>query len=367
MNDIRANLPSASSLARLAACPGSFRLSQGLPDTSTPESDAGTRIHAAFAGEFAELTPDEVDTLESLQRLEAEALNRWRSSLPEDDGTVAACVREWRMWLELEGAKAFSGQADVIHILGCHGLILDAKTGWGEQVDSAGNLQLRSLAVLLKEQYPGLKSVTVGILQPASGKSALCCYTASDLEKARLELLGILDGARTESGRLATGDHCKYCRALAVCPAAKKEVETFSMLTLNGSSLTVSDADMAKLLARCGPATKMIEGINAECKRRCEANPDRWRELGFELTEGAGRRTVTDVATVGDRLNAAGASWQEITSNCTITIGNVEALARKATGAKGVALKNRVGEILDGCTETKKAAPSLKRIGGGEE
>jgi hypothetical protein len=368
--DPRLGLPSASSTARLAACPRSFQMERGLPDNSNPDSERGTRIHAAYAGEPVTLEPEEQDILESIQLMEFAALGQWAAMIEaKQDEWAVKEMREWRMWLlNSQGDKLFSGQADVVHVVGRDALVLDAKTGRGEVPKADENLQLRALAVLLHEQFPGLQTITVGIIAPlVSGQVMLCQYDKGSLEMAKHELLKILSAATSQHAELNAGDHCKYCKALSVCPAARKEVETFSALTIHQTGLSIPDSDIATLRDKCGPAKKMIAAIEAEAFRRAQADPEAWRRFGYEIKEGAGRRAVDNVVAVSERLHERGAAWQDVAKECTITIGSVEALTRQATGLKGMALKKETDAILDGCVTVKQSKPTLKKIGGGEE
>jgi hypothetical protein len=377
MNDPRLGLPSASSTARLAACPRSFQMERGLPDNSTTDSERGTRIHAAYAGEPVTLEPEEHDLLESIQRLEFAALGQWAAMIEaKQDEWAVKEMREWRMWLlNSQGDKLFSGQADVVHVVGRDALVLDAKTGRGDVPKADENLQLRALAVLLHEQFPGLQTVTVGIIAPlVSGQVMLCQYDKGSLEMAKAELLKILSAATSQHAELNAGDHCKYCKAASQCPAVHKEVETLSALTIHQTGLSICDEDIAHLRDKCGPAKKMIAAIEAEAFRRAQADPEGWRsKFGYEIKEGAGKRAVQDVGMVTERLYALGADWPTITKACGITIKSVQAIARAATGAKGKGLNAKVDEVLSGAVFVKKSKPSLCKVGesveeeGGDE
>lgn len=371
MSDDRQNLPSASGIARLQACPGSLRMTRGLPDRPTEDSDFGTRVHAFLAREldWDDLAPAEADIAESCQAIEETVVKQWRlrCEIP-DDAHVETFRDNKRLWLERDGEKLCSGLADVIHRWGRVACIIDYKTLPGDHKDSMDNLQLRCLAVLASSELGWLASVDVCIIQPlVTHTPTICHYGTDDLIAAQKELLGILDAANKPDAPLVPGDQCKFCRANAICPAVHKEVETLSALTINAGGLTVPDEDMARLLGKCGSASKMIASIKAECFRRAEADPATWRSYGYEIREGAGRRSVENVAEVSERLNARGASWQDITAACSITIGDVEALTRKATGLKGMKLKDEAMHILDGCVSVKKSKPSLKRIGQEDE
>lgn len=371
MSDERLNLPSSSGLHRLSACPGSFKLERGLLGTSSPESESGTRIHDYLALKLPEdaLSPEEQDIAASCLQIEEKVLAQWKARLSIPEDAAIECHRDLgRVWLERDGEKIFSGSTDTVYVWERNALVLDYKTGRSTQADAAENLQLRSYAVLVVHKFGWLKSVEVCVVQPLHTHSPTPChYDVDDLIESQKELFEILDASNSPTAPLRTGDHCNFCRAASICPAVRAEVTQLSSLTIHENGLSVSDEDMATLRDKCGAAKKMISAIEAECFRRAQDDPAKWESLGWIISEGSGRRAVEDTTSVCERLNAAGASWPDISAEVSLTIGAVEKLARAATNKKGKALKNEVDSILDGCCEIKKAAPSLKRLNSPEE
>lgn len=346
---------------------------RGIPDRPTADSDFGTRVHEFLAGKIdaIELTHEMLDIAESCQSIEAKVVKQWRArcevfeecEIP--DGGIRVSRDCERLWLEIHGEKRCSGVADVIHSWGRHALVVDFKTLTGDHKDSTDNLQLRCLAILANRNFDyRLKSVDVAIVQPlVTHTPTVTHYDGPALHAAMEELVGILNASEKPDAPLVAGDQCRFCRAAAICPAVRKEVETLAVTTINATGLTVSDSELATLLGRCGAARKMIESVKAECFRRAEADPETWRAMGYEIREGAGKRAVEDIATVSDRLNAMGVPWQKITGACSITLKALEPLVREATKEKGMGLKKKVGALLEDCVAIKKSKPSLKKIG----
>jgi CRISPR/Cas system-associated exonuclease Cas4 (RecB family) len=363
----RQGLPSASGIERLALCPGSFRLEQGQPDTSSAESESGTRIHAWLAGvaRFDTLTEEEKELGQLCETIAARVVGRWESEISDSFPSVQ--IREKRNWFVVNEVRVMSGQADLIVLNGGHALIIDYKTGRGEVEDPSLNLQLRALAVLVDQQE--LETVTVGIVQPlAVAEPKLCRYDQAALAIARQELLAILDAANAPDAPLIPGDRqCKYCRAALVCPARRQEFEKLALTTIHETGLTVSNQDLAALLDKCGPAAKLIGQIKAEAFRRAEEDPDTWRELGFEIQTPKGRSEISDIATVTNRLNEMGVPWPEITAKCKLPKTAVKDLLRPVVKGKDITLKDAEWEVLKGATEQKAGKPKLCRIGVSED
>lgn len=369
--DPRKGKLSASIVARVAACPGSLKACRGISDAPTADSDFGTAIHEVLAGKrpMDQLTPEQEDIATSCQAIEERLVGEWESRLGISKEEPVEITRDAeRLWLTVNDEPAVSGVADVVYILKREdvtcALLLDWKTLPGIHEDADENLQLRTLAVLLGTKWHNLTSVDAAIIQPLKTHSPkVCHYGSESLRQAHLEILAIHHAAESLSAPLIPGAHCSFCRAAPSCPAVHAEVQSIASLTIHENGLTVSNEDLAKLLDRCGPARKMIENIKAEAERRVAADPAAWADLGWQMKEGAGKRTVTDVATVSERLNDKGIPWEKITAACGITMKALQPLVREATGAKGVKLKAATEQILEGCVAIKKAKASLKRIG----
>lgn len=363
--DERQGLPSASGIERLALCPGSFRLERGQPDTSSAESESGTRIHDYLHMGGVVLSDAELEVAESIQTLINKMLVQWAG----EDYTRACEYREERIFIEdLDGFAFASGKFDYLAILGNKGLVIDAKTGRGDVQDPRENLQLRALAVAVAGKHQ-LTEVTVGIAQPlATMEPAMCCYGPEDLRRAYFELRAITDSARQDDAPLNPGDEqCKYCKAALICPARKAQVEQLAITTIHETGLTVSNQDLVALLDKCGPAAKMIATIKAEAFRRAEEDPEAWRELGFEIVTPKGRGEISDLPAVTKKLNTLGVPWEDISARCKMPKGAVKELLRPVAKAQGLTLKDAEWSVLkDNCTQ-KPGKPKLARIGAGDD
>jgi hypothetical protein len=361
--DERQGLPSASSIHRLAACPGSWRLEKGQPDTVSAESESGTRIHAWLAGEDVSLTPEESELAEACVSQAERIIDCW------SEGMIYDTHHERRLWLEVSpGIRVMSGQADLIAVAGRRGIILDYKTGRGEVQDPTDNLQLRALAVLASLNL-SLTEITVAIIQPlATSAPKLCKYTVQDLSFAHLELLRLIVESQKPDAPLIPGDRqCKYCKATLICPARRQQLDQLALTTIHETGLTVSNQDLVALLDKCGPAAKLIGQIKAEAFRRAEEDPEAWRELGFEIQTPKGRNEISDIATVTNRLNEMGVPWPEITAKCKLPKTAVKDLLRPVVKGKDITLKDAEWKVLKGAMEQKAGKPKLCRIGAAEE
>jgi hypothetical protein len=82
----------------------------------------------------------------------------------------------------------------------------------------------------------------------------------------------------------------------------------------------------------------------------------------YRLKPGVVREKIVDVGAVFQRVAALGVSPDEFTGACSLAKNKLEPLVKKATGAKGKALADKLGEVLAGATESKQTAQQLEEV-----
>jgi len=376
MDDERLNLPSASGYGRLLNCPGSGAMEAKCEkDEDTPESASGTRIHAHCAGLPVEppLTLTENDTAEMCRSLEEQAKEQWKQRLSGIHYIQEA--REDRLYLR-DGLKiAFSGQPDLVLMSQNKALVLDYKTGFGDQQDSCENDQLRALAVLLKHEYPDLEEITAGIIQPGAGmRVELVTFNAEHLEAATAEVFGALESAKRPVAPLILGDHCKWCRAKAICPKQQHQFKKLSNMTITTNmerQELLPNETLFQLLKQKGNVLKFIGELEAEAKRRLEAGQEISGEgEQYALVDGAARRKVADNAGLANALlESHGITSRELLETCsTIKVGELDTLMRMKSGKKAKEVKLwqdvKLAEFIKK-ESSGKTLERVKMIGGG--
>jgi hypothetical protein len=346
----------ASQIERLSLCPGSGHLEAQCPDEPSAESDFGTAVHKAACGSInrVKLPLEQQECLDRLMAKRFRLVTSWNGS-----AKVGYLERSLSMWDGL-----LTGHPDEYIVEGLRALIIDYKTiQWGEHAPSPENLQLRSYCLLVDEEHGPLDEITVAIIQDGH-EPAPCVYTREDLAVARLELVRIL-----ETARLSTGDgpfnpgevQCRFCRGKVICPALKDAaIEMRQGIPTKIAATVIAENLPADLLAAqlnlSGPVQWYLDAIKAEGKRRLDADPE--SVPGWTLKEGRKIRTITDIVEVCERMADKGIPWEEIAKACDIGFGEIEGLVEKHVGGRR---KPIVDAILDGCIETKTAAPSLVR------
>ncbi len=363
----RQNMPSASGYSRLLNCPGSWALEQKCEkDEGSPEATSGTRIHAWLAGETVEpeLTMQEMDTALMCRSLEESAIGEWSRRSP-----MYSILREERLYLRKGLSVYFSGQPDVVCIEGSRALLLDYKTSYGKQQDSSENDQLRALAVLLRYEYPQLTEITAGIVQPGAGmKVQLTVFTKEHLDAATDELAGALQSYKQPDAPLVLGEHCKWCRAKAICPKQTGQFTKLSNMTigtgLDRQEMLTNDV-LFQLLKQKGNVVKFIGELESEAKRRLEAGQTIEGDgEQYALVESDGKRKVTDNAGLAEKLMLeCGITSKELLEQCaTIKVSELDTLMRVRTGKKVKEIKAWQEENLADCIQKTTSGKVLERV-----
>lgn len=378
--DPRFGVPSASAMWRIENCPGSWHATKDLPEDQSPDAAKGTDLHAKLENDDtdAESMSDEwvlaraieqrdaiVD--EYFQSAPAETFTELRLGLTSIGGTIVVNA-------ETKIGLHFTGQADFIAISGDRGLIVDYKVLYGQHQAAPENSQLRALAVLAAGKWR-LREVRVAKVQPRLGKPSLADYDKDALSAARAGLFAALWKANiATTADLKAGEWCQWCKARASCPALRAK----ALVPVNTMTRSLPDDDKtarAALFARAmeldadtlasyirdlrlmGWVANAIEGA---AKTRA-ANDPAFQQY-YRLKPGVVREKIVDVGAVFQRVAALGVSADEFTSACSLTKKSLEPMVRKATGAKGKDLAEKIGEVLAGATEAKQTAEQLEEV-----
>ena len=201
----RGDSPSASSMEQIALCPASHQAQRGLSDSVSKAAQRGTMIHLLL-----ELNKNDFECAVELAAKRDEMIEQ---IFPTGRKMT---MKEQRLWL----GSNLSGQADHIVTSGSKGLIIDYKTGTWPVTPAGENLQLMTLAVLLKDHKPRLKTIYAAILQPTY-EPELVCYDEDSLVEAREHIESLLEKASAEDAPRIGGDkQCHFCKAKEECEEA---------------------------------------------------------------------------------------------------------------------------------------------------
>lgn len=420
---------SASSSARLLACPASYRLSLEADDgtrRSTVFSAEGTLAHSlseacAFTGrdphsfvgdtktadgfsftiddEFADAVQVYVDVLSGLRAV----------------GYVMALEQRVTPQVHWDGLEALDvelfGTADCIAYHHEHKalVVADLKFGKGVPVEVEGNTQLLYYASgaahdsILKDicaktgaDYNGVENVTLVVVQPRAfhrdGPVRRVSYTMAEVvEWARGPLHhGVQRALEDDGTTLVDGKHCRFCPVLPHCDKPQETAfETARAAFLNtpienipapdepGAALPdvhLSDDKLGELLDKIEIISPWLDAVKRLALDRAQANRD---VPGWKLVpKRALRRWADEPAEImpelEKNLEAAGRTLDEITETRLLT----PAQAQKALGKKDyeelvapLVVKNSSGVTLapDGDPRARVQRRSAKEAFGLED
>ena len=362
--DVRGGKPSASGMQRLALCPGSWQAEAKCPPSEdTADSTMGTRLHKCM--ETGEM-PEDAEERDACEWCLATEVEFAKTLL---DGVETAHCREARWW---DAQRKFSGQADVVYYNAETGdvLICDYKFGRGEVAPTAHNHQLAALALLAVDNLPSVHKIYVCILQPfASRHPEPRLWDASQADTLRAGIYGIIADAEVPQAPLTPGEkQCKYCRALATCPAVSLQLRTASALDIteaNWGALTPAQKaqayELASLAKRWG--ARVDDLIKADLKNGVQVD-------GLQL--GKPRKTfkITDAAGAFRKLNSLypeDFSADVFTACCTVSVSKLDPLAhrlRKADGLSANATQSKewLRKTLAECGSFVESEPAIEKL-----
>jgi Protein of unknown function (DUF2800) len=298
MDEERDNLPSASAVQRLMQCPASHRMTlkaRGMRMEAGEHKKDGDRQHglamhdAIFAQSAAKLETDQdrMDYSKIMRRFR-EFLSGWGAG---DDDII---IREERLWLHQEITPIFSGRPDYIRIRPNHkrAVIVDFKSLWNKAPEPVENDQLWSQAVLLAEEDPLIQEFTMQIISPNyMYKPHLASREEVKDYQTRLWYMLSLVQLETEP---KTGDQCKHCGGLLICPAVAREAAGKSE---HPSELKLENA--GKLLARMERLEKYIKEVREYYKLVLAKDPDSIPGWGIKEKQ---MRILKDPAKIRDAV-----------------------------------------------------------------
>lgn len=325
-----------SAAHRWIACPGSVPYEETFPDTESDAAMEGTAAHELAshclvndldAAHFAGRVIDVHGASAATRFLAADApLDRGRYVV---DDEMVACVQDYldivryladggdlHVETRVRADRVhdeISGTADaIIYRPGMETLhVVDLKYGRGVVVEADGNPQLQlyaSGALRLFHNRP-VRRIRVHIFQPRAphpdGRHRAWEFTLGDHEKAENALKAAakrVDEATvnfvpgkppTEAWAhnfLSAGEHCRFCKAMASCPAQRVRVQEMARKEF-ADPASMSPEDLAKVLKQARQLQHWIKAIEDHANAEAAAGRP---PPGFKLVEGRKTRRWAD-------------------------------------------------------------------------
>lgn len=319
MPDVHAKY-SPSHAAIWGTCTASVEAEKGFPDTGSSYAAEGTLAHAIAELKLnRQFTPMTAAAYKkALAELKADPLYQ-----PEMDGYTDTYVDEVMKVCHAFPEKPYAvaekrldmghivpdcfGTADCVVFYGDTLHIFDLKYGKGVAVSAENNPQLRLYALGAVKEYAVLgdiKTVCTHIVQPRldnvqSEEIDIRALTAWGDELGRRVRDSLITG-----GEFVAGEHCRFCKARAVCRERAK-----SLLTLEEPKAradggeTLSDEEIGDILRRAQALDNWIKALEDYAQDKLLHGG---KIPGWKLVEGRSVRTIADTEKAFAELTAAG-------------------------------------------------------------
>lgn len=286
-----------SEAGRWINCPASPRLQEPFPDTPSPEAEEGTAAHWVAATVLSEQhSLDELTDRPAPNgvMVTGEMVEHVQTYV---DGVVSPAVIERLLPSGVPGVE--DGTPDALRVDGLHAHIWDFKYGWGI-VEARNNWQGACYAVSLFAKHEWkLESVTFHIVQPRpyhyDGRVRSWKVTREEAVHLQKTLTEQVAQTQRDDPPARTGEHCKYCRALHVCEAARRAGMNAVDVAYSGQPVDINGEALAgelRTLKRAADAIKLrLDAMESHAISTIDAGGI---VPGYALERAYGRRKWKD-------------------------------------------------------------------------
>lgn len=341
---------SASGSKRWMSCTPSARLEESFSDSTSSFAEEGT-----FAHELSELLL--ADYMQSLSGLEVKKrMNKMKKNqyyseelfdyVKSYTDYVIERVHELEAQfgnstILLEKRLDFSewvpegfGTGDVILLAGNVMEIIDLKYGKGVPVFAEENSQMRLYALGAINDFGFLydiEEVRMTIVQPRLDSVSTDTFEAQALlDWAEDEVKPKAEMADRGEGEYVPGEHCRFCRARAVCRARAEENLKLAAFDF-AEPPRLSDEEIAEIMVKADDLAKWAKDVSEYAFDQAVNHGKKFP--GYKLVEGRSNRRYKDPSQVLEKLKLEGFDEKVVTKTELLTLTNLE----KAIGKKLVA------------------------------
>jgi len=339
---------SASGASRWLACPPSARLEENYPNKSSEFAKEGTLAHELgelglkknlelistrkYNSEFKKIEADKLFTKDMPDYVEV-YVDTCMEKVAEAKAKTPDALFKIEQRLDFsEWVPDGFGTGDFVIIADGTMEICDLKYGKGVPVSAIGNKQMRLYALGAIAEFNFLydiKKIKMTIIQPRLDSISTDEMMVEELLKwAEEELKPIAKLAYEGKGEFCAGDHCKFCRAKAVCKARADKNMELAKYDFQEPN-TLDNNDIAFIL---GKADELISWAKDVQEYALEQALQGEEFDGFKVVEGRSNRKWTDEDKIGEILLGQGFLENIIYTKKLTGITNME----KAIGKKEV-------------------------------
>lgn len=344
---------SASNLYAARLCPGKPRMEKGLADSSSADSDRGTRLHQYFltGKSYDDLNPQDRELMESADRYAEEFLQQFLEMNGMDQSEPFVKEHE----VPLHGIVP--GHPDTI--ISWRGgdivAVLDLKSGWGVVDEAPDNDQLADYALLVyaRKQF---KVCGVAIVQPNALGPRLtsAVYKWDQMVPLAMDIHAVKKATEvTDAPTIAGERQCGFCKAKAICQSYKDKfmgVQEYGERAIS----TLTNEELVRVKQAISFANKIESEVNDEMRKRISEDS----LPGWKLRNTGTNRIVRDPIGMWESFKATFHMMHPMDYDACREIqwGKLEALIQKITGWKEKEAKRHIRELsAPYVEETEKA------------
>ncbi|MED4082041.1 DUF2800 domain-containing protein [Halalkalibacterium halodurans] len=229
--------------------------------------------------------------------------------------------------------------------------VVDLKYGKGVPVSAEGNSQMRLYALGALDQYGFLydiERVRMTIVQPRLDNISTDEVSSDNLLKwAEEEVKPKALMAWNGDGEFVAGDHCRFCRAKAVCKARADHNLKMAMYDFRSPDLLTHE-EIGQILHKAEELKRWAKDVQDYALVQAEEHGAKFS--GWKLVEGRSNRKYTDEKAVKDRLLSSGYVEDEIFKPREVL--GISAM-EKTIG------KKKFAELLEGLVIKPSGKPTL--------
>lgn len=346
---------SASSSERWLNCPPSARLCENYEDKGSDYAAEGTDAHTLCEFRLKQAlgmpTEDPIENLSWYNEEMEECAAGYATYVVELLETAKQICTDPVVMIEQRvnfsrWVQDGFGTADCIVIADGVMNICDYKHGKGVEVSAVANPQMMLYALGALELFDGIydiENVRMAIYQPRRENVSVYAMAKGDLLKwAEGELSEKAKLAYAGEGEFCAGEHCKFCKAKAVC---RKRAEYNLELAKYDFEMpaTLEDDEIAAILVKADELAAWAADVKEFALQQALSGV---KYAGFKIVEGRSNRKYTDEDAVADTVKKAG-------------FDPYEPKLLGITAMEKLLGKKKFAEILKGLVEKPQGKPAL--------
>lgn len=337
-------------------CTPSMRLEQTLPDEGSSSYAAeGTIAHSIAEWKVKNLVEKDDERPAFFNDEMEECTDKYRDFIEEEWTALRAETKDALLLTEQElrfddyVPEGF-GTSDAVLISDRTLEVVDFKYGKGVPVVAEDNPQLRLYALGAYLKFSVLydfDQVKTVIFQPRLDSVTSETLAVDELlnwaeEYVKPRAKMAFDG----EGDYCVGEHCRFCKAAAICRARAEEA--FKIIDHDKTDPPLlSPEEIPDILDKIPTAEAWIDAVKAYAREQAVHEGVKWR--GYKLVEARTQRRITDQIAAANALEAEGYDKEEVTNTKLKGLTDLQRLLGK----------KKFEEVLGKYIEKPKGEPTL--------